>query len=1098
MKNNLNKLLLTVVLFAGMVLTTLGQVTSSGMNGKITGNNESLPGAAIVAIHVPSGTQYGTVTNADGRFTIQGMRPGGPYKIEVSFVGYGNATYTDVTLNLGEPFTLNADLKESAIAVGEIIVVGAKPSSFNAERNGAAINITNRQINMMPTVSRSINDVTRLTPQANGNQIGGGNYRQNYITVDGAQFNNAFGIGGNLPGNGSPISLDALDQISVNITPFDVRQSGFIGASVNAVTRSGNNEFTGSAYTYMKNEKYAGNKVGNATFVRNPSDYNLKGFRVGGPIIKNKLFFFVNYETEKNTVPGPPRVASTATTPPDYANNIARPTVTDMDMMSKYLLDNFGYVTGPYQGYSQESPRTKFLGRLDWNINRNHKLNVRYSNSNGKSPSYPSTSYSPFTSSQIAYTGNRQAMDAMWYQNSGYYQETNFSSIAGELNSTFGGGKYSNTLRYTYSYQDEPRSTVGKLFPFVDIMKDGKAYASFGTELFSYGNLRQVKTSTISDDFSWSMGKNNLTLGVQYENNNTKNGYMRFGSSFYVFNSWTDFTSGALPKDFGQTFSNTPGYAQAFPSFKFSQYSGYLQDELNINSKLKIVAGFRVDLPTYPEPAPEHPIIGGLTFGNNKFSTATLPKSRLMLSPRLGFNYNIKEDRTLVLRGGTGVFTGRIPFVWIVSQVGDAGMLQTTQTYTGTSVPGPFKPEINAYYPTSQPAAGTLVPGSFTIISKDFKMPQTWKSSLAFDAKLPFGLKGTLEGIYNKDFNSAFFKNEGLKVVGVPMNIAGYPDNRIIYPVATKDKYYQLIDAKGNITTAAGTGNGVTPIVMENAKGGYYYSVTAKLERSFDKGFFAMIAVTHSEAKNLVDGSGDQPFSAWSGNSNVNGSNSKEMSYTSYVTPTKLISSVSYRREYLKSMATSFSLFYEGGAQGRFSYTYSSNIVRDGGALNLIYVPKDPSEITFVDQTVNGTVWTAAQQSASFFSYVDQDKYLKTRKGQYAERNGAVTPWRNTFDLKVTQDFFIKVGGKRNTLQLSLDILNVGNLLNKSWGLADYYNQSSILVNTNNSSVVAGGAVKPTFRLNPYNNAMLSNTYSNNVGYGSTYSMQLGIRYIFN
>ncbi|HEY3389781.1 MAG TPA: carboxypeptidase regulatory-like domain-containing protein, partial [Prolixibacteraceae bacterium] len=717
MKNNLNKLLLTVVLFAGMVLTTLGQVTSSGMNGKITGNKESLPGAAIVAIHVPSGSQYGTVTNAEGRFSIQGMRPGGPYTIEVSFIGYAKATYTDVTLNLGEPFTLNAELKESTTQVGEIIVVGAKPSSFNSERNGAAINITNRQISMMPTVSRSINDVTRLTPQANGNQIGGGNYRQNYITVDGAQFNNAFGIGGNLPGNGSPISLDALDQISVNITPFDVRQSGFIGASVNAVTRSGSNEFTGSAYTYMKNEKFMGNKVGDATpFTKNPSDYNLKGFRVGGPIIKNKLFFFVNYETEKNTVPGPPRVASTGT--PDYANNIARPTVADMDMMSKYLRDTYGYETGPYQGYSQESPRTKFLGRLDWNISRNHKLNIRYSNSNGKSPSYPSTSYSPFTNAQIPYnatSGNRQSMDAIWYQNSGYYQETNFSSLAGELNSTFGGGKYSNTLRYTYSYQDEPRSTVGKLFPFVDIMKDNRIYTSFGTELFSYGNLRQVKTTTISDDITWSMGKNNFTLGVQYEKNNTKNGYMRFGSSYYVFNSWDDFTSGtALPKVFGQTFSNTPGYAQAFPSFKFSQFSGYLQDEINVNSKLKIVAGFRVDLPTYPEPAPEHPIIAGLTFGDNKYSTSTLPKSRLMLSPRLGFNYNINDDRSLVLRGGTGVFTGRIPFVWIVSQVGDAGMLQTTQTYTGASVPGPFKPEINAYYPTTQPTPGTLVPGSFT------------------------------------------------------------------------------------------------------------------------------------------------------------------------------------------------------------------------------------------------------------------------------------------------------------------------------------------------------------------------------------------------
>lgn len=1069
------------------------QVTTSGLNGRVVGkDNISLPGATVTAIHVPSGTKYATITNKDGRFLIQGMRNGGPYKIEMSFIGFSKSTYNDITLNLGELFSINTELKESNQMLNEVVIIGAKLSVFNSERNGASININNKQISMIPTVSRSINDITRLTPQANGNQIGGGNYRQNYITVDGAQFNNAFGIGGNLPGNGSPISIDALDQISVNITPFDIRQSGFIGASVNAVTRSGNNDFSASVYNFMKNEKYMGNKVGDAApFTRNPSDYNLKGFRIGGPILKNKLFFFINYETEKNTVPGPPRVASTGT--PDYTNNIARPTVTDMDMISKYLSDTYGYETGPYQGYSQESPRTKFLTRLDWNISKNHKLNVRYSNSNGKSPSYPSTSYSPFASNQIAYTGNRQAMDAMWYKNSGYYQETNFSSLSTELNSTFGGGKYTNTLRYTYSYQDEPRSTVGKLFPFVDIMKDGKAYVSFGTELFSLGNLRQVKTTTISDDFTWTMGKNNFTLGAQIENNTTKNGYMRFASSFYVFNSWTDFTSGALPKNFGVTFSNTPGYSQAFPSFNFNQLSGYLQDEINVNSKLKITAGFRVDRPTYPDQATAHPIIAGLTFGDNKFNTATLPKSRLMLSPRIGFNYDINGDHSLVLRGGSGVFTGRIPFVWIVSQIGDAGMLQTTQTFTGTAVPGPFNPDINKYYPETQPAVGTLVPSSFTIISDNFKMPQTWKSSIAIDAKLPFGLKGTLEGIYNKDFNSAFFENAGLKG-GVPMNIAGYPDNRIIYPTTNTAKYYNM--QTGGIITTNGTG--VTPIVMKNTNGGYYYSITAKIEKSFNKGFYAMFAATHSEAKNLVDGSGDQPFSAWGGNYNINGSNDKNLSYASYVTPTKLISALSYKKEYLKHMATAFSIFYEGGAQGRFSYTYSSNIVRDGGAYNLIYVPKDASEITFIDQTVNGKVWTAAEQSASFFAYVDQDKYLKTRKGQYAERNGVVTPWRNVFDVKLTQDFYINVCGKRNTLQFSLDILNVGNLLNKNWGLADYYNQSSILVNTNNSSVVAGGTTKPTFKLNPYNNAMLTNTYSNNVGYGSTYSMQFGIRYIFN
>lgn len=1089
-----------LLLFAFFMVTFSGysQVTTSGMNGKITdAKNESLPGATVVAVHQPSGTQYGTISNSEGRYNLPGMRSGGPYKVEVSFVGYNKATYTDVTLSLGESYGLNVSLNEESVDVGEVIVMGARGPVFNSEKNGSSINVGTRQIAMMPTISRSINDVTRLTPQANGNTIGGGNYRQNYITVDGAQFNNAFGIGSNLPAGGSPISLDALDQISVNITPFDVRQSGFIGASVNAVTRSGTNEFSGSVYTYMNNEKYKGNKVGDATpFDKNPSSYQMQGVRLGGPIIKNKLFFFVNYETEKNEVPGPSRVAATASAPADYANNIARPTVTEMDMISKYLLDNYGYETGPYQGYSNESPATKFLARIDWNISKNHKFNIRYSDTRAKSPNNPSTSFSPFSS---IYTGNRQAMDALWFKNSGYFQETNFSSWASELNSTFGGGKFSNTLRVTYSFQDEPRSTDGKTFPFVDILKDNKVFTSFGTELFSYGNLREVKTTTITDDFSWSMGKNRFTAGLQYEHNATKNGFMRFGSSFYVFNSWEDFVGGVKPKNFGVTFSNTPGYDQAFPSFDFNQYSAYIQDEIAVNEKLKVTAGFRVDLPTYSQPAAEHPLVSTLTFGDEKYSTSTLPKSRLLLAPRVGFNYDVNGDRSLIVRGGSGIFTGRVPFVWIVGQVSDAGMIQTTQTYSGADVPGPFNPDPRAYYPATQPAVGTIIPRTFTIISDDFKMPQSWKSSIAIDAKLPWGVKGTLEGLYNSDINTAFFVNTGLKG-GVPLNIAGYPDNRIVYPSATKDKYYQLINSAGTaVTTAAGTGNGVSPIVLTNEKGGYYASVTAKLEKSFENGFYGMIAYTHSEAKNLVDGAGDQAASAWNGNANVNGANSVEKSYTSYVTPDKVIANVSYRYEYLNTMATTLSVFYEGGAPSRFSYVYSSNIVRDGaGSNNLIYVPKDASEITFVDQTVDGTLWTAAAQSDAFFAYVDQDKYLKTRKGQYAERNGAVLPWRNQFDLKAMQEFFINVGGKRNTIQVSLDILNVGNLINKDWGKADFFNQNNILVNANNSSVVAGGAVKPTFRLNPYNNEMLKNTYRDNVGYASTYSMQLGIRYIFN
>ena len=1113
------KCLFTLLSFLFITIVMSGQATTtSGVNGKILDpSGKPLAGATIVAVHVPSGSQYGALTNGEGFFSMQGMRPGGPYTIEVSFIGYSKKSLKDISLLLGESFVINTTLEEASRQLNEVIVVGAKAPVFNSEKNGTSINISNRQLTLMPTVSRSINDITRLTPQANGNQIGGGNYRQNFITVDGAQFNNAFGIGTNLPGNGSPISLDAIDQISVNITPYDVRQSGFIGASVNAVTRSGNNEFSGSVYSYMNNQDFKGNKVGDVTFVRNKASYSMQGFRLGGPIIKNKLFFFLNAETEKNTVPGPQRVASSPSNPPDYANNIARPSVADMDMISSYLKDTYGYITGPYQGYSQESPGKKFLARVDWNINNNNKFNVRYSYQASKSPNYPSTSTSPFSNIYPG-GGDRQKMDAMWYQNSGYYQQNNFSSWSGELNSTLFGGKVLNTLRGTYSYQNEPRSTNGKTFPFVDILNAGTPYVSFGTEVFSYGNLRQVATTTFNDDVTWSWGKNNMTAGINYEHDNTKNGFMRFGSSYYVFKDWNTFVSGGLPNNYGVTFSNTPGYAQAFPSFQFNQIAGYIQDEIKVNSRLKVVGGIRLDQPSYPTTGSDHPIIATLDFGGNTYHTSTLPKSRIMVSPRIGFNFDLKEDHSLVLRGGTGIFTGRVPFVWIVGQVGDAGMVQTTQALSGANVPGPFNPAANAYYPTNQPAAGTIVPGTFTVISPNFKMPQTWKSSLALDAKLPWGLKGTLEGVYNKDINTAFFVNAGLKGAD-NMNIAGYSDNRIIYPytvAATNyQKYYQLINSAGILQTAVdpahAVGNGVSPIVLENRKGGYYYSMTAKLEKSFTNGFSGMIAYTHSVAKNLVDGAGDQAASAWNGNANVNGANSAELSYTNYVMPDHLIASASYRIEYLKFLGTSVSVFYDGEAAGRFSYVYSSNIVRDGaGSNNLIYVPKDPSEITFVPYTfipagaTTPTTWSVQEQSDAFFAYVAQDKYLKTRMGKYAERNGALSPWVNRFDVQFKQDFFINVAGKRNTLQLSLDILNFGNLLNSNWGKSPFYNKNNILVMTNSTPstgilpVVAGGAVNPTFRLNPYNNAMLTNTFSNSISYASTFSMQFGIRYIFN
>ncbi len=1074
------------------------QVTTSSISGIVTDTKgEALPGASVIAIHTPSGTRYGISTNASGRYALSGVRVGGPFTIKVTFVGFREQVKESVYTTLASTTVLDFKLSDEGTVLNEVKVTSTISNVMSENRLGAITNIGREQISSLPSISRNINDLTRLTPQANGTSIGGGNYRQNNITVDGADFNNNFGIGGNLPGgNASPISLDALEQISVNVTPYDVRQSGFIGSAINAVTRSGTNQVSGSAYTYFRNEGMQGNKIGDQTFIKQDLQYKQYGFRLGGPLIKNKLFYFVNGEFERQTTPGPSQIAATAALPFSQANpQVSRPTVDEMNTISQYLADKYGYVTGPYQGYSSKSFSNKFLARLDWNISQKHKLNVRYSFLESESSRIqPSTSTSPFVN---LYPQNRQSTQALQYENSGYFQAANFYSFAAELNSFL--GKASNTLRVTYTRQNDPRTTKGGQFPFVDILKDGNPLTSFGTELFSYGNLRDVKTWSIVDNVEMTIGKNNLTFGVQADFNETKNGFQRFGTGYYVFNTWDDFVTGKLPTAYGLTYSLAPGFAQVFPSFKFAQYSAYAQDEINVNRKLKLTGGIRLDYATFPNSQQDHPLISQLTFeSGQKVNTGQFPDSRLMFSPRFGFNYDVKGDRSIQVRGGSGIFTGRVPFVWIVSQVGDAGMLQVTQTWQGSNVPGPFR--IEPYYPTTVPQAGVSIPtGGTTTISPNFKMPQTWKSSLAVDVQLPLGIVGSVEAIYNKDINTAYFRNINLNAPQA-LNVSGYPDSRLIYGATNTAKYINPLTSAGQYSATGTTAYNVTQ--LGNSNQGYYFSFNAKLEKQFSNGLSAMLSYVKNDSKNLFDGSGDQPASAWQGTATVNGSNSPVLSYANYVVPTRIIGAVTYRKEYLKHLATSVSLVYEGSSIGRFSYTYSADINRDGANADLIYIPKDPSEITFVSQTIgsgaSAVTYTAQQQSDAFFKYIEQDDYLRSRKGQYAERNGVVMPWRSQFDVKILQDLFTKIDGKRNTLQLSIDIFNVGNLLNNQWGVQKIVNNSNILVPTNQASLVAGGTTKPTFRLAQDRGALIQDTYRTNIGFSSTYYFQVGLRYIFN
>jgi hypothetical protein len=1100
------------------------QVTTSSMNGVVTdNNNEPLVGATITATHQPTGTRYVTISRSNGAYNIQDMRPGGPYLVEITFVGFDAQKFNDVYLKLAEAYLLDVKMAKPGAVLENVTITatGRRNPIFNSGRTGAVTNLNRAQIERMASISRSVNDLTRATPQSNGASVAGGNYRQNNFTIDGSDFNNSFGIGTNLPADGSPISLDALDEISVNISPFDIRQSGFIGSSINAVTRSGTNTFSGSVYEYWRNEKQQGDRVGKVFFTRPVSSFKMKGFRIGGPIVKNKVFFFLNYETDNQPKAVQPRVAATSAAPFGSSTNVARPTADSLNIISNYLRSTYGYETGPFDNYSTQITHKKIMGRLDWNLGQRHHLSVRYSQVEGGTPNPPSTSTSG--SNLTGVTGNRNDINAMWFSNSNYFQGANFYSLAVELTSKLG-RRISNVFRGTYTYQNDSRSVNSSIFPFVDILSGGSIYTSFGHELFSYGNLRKVKMYSVIDNMTWSKGKHIVTGGVQVDISKTTNGFQRFGTSYYVFNSWNDFITGAKPVNFAMTFSLLPGFAQAFPSFKFAQVAAYAQDEIAINKKFRLTLGLRLDQPRYLDAAEikTNPFILAATFANGtKINTGSLPSPIVMVSPRIGFNYDIYGDRSMQIRGGTGIFTGKIPFVWIVSQSGDNGMLQTTIGINGTAnTPGPFNPDPAAYRPATIPTPGSIIPTTIEALAPGYKFPQTWKSSFGVDLKLPGNASLTVEAIYNKDLYTPIFNNVNL-VAPTAMNISGYPDKRMLYPSANNLKFINPVKTTpGQITTVVFVPNGSTAtspssinaanvIQMQNGSKGYYASLSAQLQKSFGKVFSASLAYTKSFASNLFDGSGDQPLSAWQATATSTSPNTPGLSYAGYVVPDRISASFNLRFEYFKHLGTTLSLFYDGESAGRFSYVYGGDFNNDGQVGNdLIYIPKSPSEITFSSFTYpNGVTYSAQEQSDLFFKYIDQDKYLRKHKGQYAERNGGKYPWRNQVDIRILQDLFKNIGKYRNTVQFSVDIFNFGNLLDADWGKVKSLNATSgqLLVPTNQASIVPGGSTVPTFRLATDRNAPIIATFRDNVSFASpstnfftTYVIQFGVRYLFN
>ena len=1115
------RLFFLVVTLLTLSLSAVAQVTTSGINGKVSANNDNVIGATVTAKHVPSGSVYRAVTNVNGRYSITGMRAGGPYEVEVSYIGYQSKKFTGVQLALGQNAVLNAQLSEDSKVLEGVEVIAAARNTMRSDRAGAVTSLNLEEIASIPTIGRRMTDVLKMTPQsssASGLAIGGGNYRQSNITVDGASFNNVFGMNSTpLPGGGTPISLDAIEQMTVSITPYDVRQSGFTGGGINAVTKSGTNEFKGSVYSYLTSTSLKGSRVETTNLSISDGHNNTYGVSLGGPIIKDKLFFFVNGEKEDNSPTPLTALAGNGKEPWTAVNR--RPQLSELQGLSDYMQNTYGLTTGPWQGYNLEAPAYRILARLDWNITDDHKFNVRFTKSNRKNASSGSNSRS-IGSDQSAYIygsatqlGNRSSHGSNSYYSmsslsSCYYSEFRFTSIAAELNSKF--GKFNNTLRATYSLQDQPRSTeYNDAAPVVEIvMADGQGYYpswALTGDVFTYGNLVQTKNTVVTDEVNITLGKHNLFGGLQFEHTYAANGYAQAAAGYYVFEATPEQVSAGRWNEvfnqarfFGMTYGNNDSHSMFTSTLKTNQWSLYLQDNISLTDNFRLSAGVRFELPNYPSLADNfNKEFYDIKYGDRQFRTDNVPGNSISFSPRVGFNWDILGDRKYILRGGTGIFVGRMPYVWLVSAVGNSGMGQTSYVAQIVREYDDKGGKIDSYgktiptFTTSQEdmlrqinaTSATSVPSGATILSDNLRNPKTWKTSLAFDIKLPGDIDFTLEGIYNKDLNPVVVSNANTYWDGTSTIDLGHGDIRHQFSSYNGGKHVYLLENAG--------------------KDAYYMSLSAQLHKSFDFGLDLAASYTFSKAKSYSEGIGDQVSSAYYSYCNsINGVNDHETGYATYVAPNRLLISATYKLKESKNATSTFSLVYDGYQYGylggyaynRYSYIFSGNVVNDAAASslgNLIYVPASREELNgwdFKDNgTVNGETYTADMQRDDFWAFIEQDNYLKNRKGQYAERGGAKMPWHHQLDFKYVRDMSVNIGKTRHTLQLGVDVLNLPNFLCKDWGLYKEVTGNTLLS-------YSGG--KYTYNL--VNGERHTSTSQNYLNTASTYQIMFTLRYLFN
>jgi outer membrane receptor protein involved in Fe transport len=1062
-------------------------VTTSEVTGTVTDDQGlAVPGASVVAVHEPSGTRYEATSRSDGGFSIPGMRVGGPYTVTVSLTGFQSHTVREVNLTLGVAADVNAVLRPATVTE-EITVTAQSDAVFSSERTGAATSIDRDRLASLPTISDRLDSFTRLTPQYSGGPFGGAfvgaDNRSNNITVDGSYFNNSFGLSG-APGDRTgvaPISMAAVEAVQVNIAPYDVRQGNFVGAGVNTVTRSGTNSFTGSLYYWFRDESLVGTEAKGATVNPGTFDFTKIGGYFGGPIIRNKLFFFASIEDDTLTEPATTFVANRGEA---TGGNVTRVSASDLESLSSFLGQSFQYETGPFEGYDKETPARRYLAKLDYNLSDNHKFTFRYNHLNSNTDVLLSTSSS-------LGIGRTRSTSFLNFQNSNYMILENIRSGIAEWNAILG-NNVANNLIVGYTTQDESRASRGTFFPFVDIQESGSTYTSFGFEPFTPSNELRYNTFQIQDSLTMHRGSHALTFGATAQRYESENVFFPGSQSAYVYNSLADFftdardhlanpnrtTSPVTLRRFQVRWANIPGLEKPVQPLEV-WYSGvYAQDEWKVNRKLKVIGGVRLDVPKFGDTGFANSVADALTFRDEngaavQYSTAKLPDSSILFSPRIGFNLDVTGARTTQVRGGTGVFTGPPAYVWISNQIGNTGVLTGFEQLDNTRN-RPFHPDPDHYKPTNVTGAPA---SSFELALTDanFKFPQVWRTNLALDQKLPWNVTGTAELIYNRDVNGVYYINANLPAPQATLN---GPDAR---PRWTSNRIHSQV---------------ANAVVLKNQDVGRSWHLSGSLEKNFRQGFLKA-AYAYGEAKNTVD-PGSIAFGSWNGNHHAGDPNNPGLGYSSGSPGHRAILAGSYEFNFLKFGATRIGIFTEGATAGNTSYTYSGDLNGDGGTGNdLIYIPRDTSEMNFQQFTAGGRTFTAAEQAAAWEAYIQQDQYMRNRRGQYAERNGVFLPmfWRT--DLSFTQELFRNLGNKRHQLEFRADVLNFLNLINSDWGVAQrpVAGTAPFTQPLTNAAVDSQG--RATYRLRVVNNELIGRTFEPTASIFDVYRVQFQLRYTF-